>query len=184
MTVWSFNGKSSRWGVGQEFQLAADGLAETTVKISEPLRWISAVTFLSNDEQVQPDTIDVHVANESNDDLTISGIRLWLPKSNATWQVPWPQSVQSVRSSVLHVNTGQIDRIDGYTDNPSHYNRYPIKLTIGFGRSSNGIQMPCFLAFTRSSSSVSRSMAAAGRYLLKRSLISSILIAAVACLHQ
>jgi len=57
MTVWSFNGKSSRWGVGQEFQLSADGLAETTVKISEPMRWISAVTFLSSDEQVQPDTI-------------------------------------------------------------------------------------------------------------------------------
>ena len=192
MTVWSFNGKSSRWGVGQEFQLAADGLAETTVKISEPRRWISAVTFLSSDEQVQPDTIVVHVANESNDDLTISGMRLWLPKSNATWQVLWPQSMQSVRSTVpskdrgfmkltteklpltyaalelqtsegslwthlrikretfdisggwvndslthepylkllkhLHVNTGQIDRIEGYTDNPSLYDRYPIKL--------------------------------------------------------
>jgi len=192
MTVWSFNGKTSRWGVGQEFQLGSDGLAKTSVKISEPLRWISSVTFLSSDGQVQPDTLVVHVANEANEDLTVTGLRLWLPKSNATWQVLWPQPVQSVRSSVarkdrgfvkltieklpltyaalelqtnegslwthlrikresfdisggwvndmlthepylkllkhLHVNTGQIDRIEGYTDNPSLYERYPLKL--------------------------------------------------------
>ena len=28
LTVWTFNGKSSRWGVGQEFELQAEGLTD------------------------------------------------------------------------------------------------------------------------------------------------------------
>ena len=30
MTVWSFNGKSAKWGVGNEFTVEGEGLAATT----------------------------------------------------------------------------------------------------------------------------------------------------------
>jgi len=192
MTVWNFNGKSSRWGVGQEFQVTAEGLPETTIQISNPSLWISAATFLSSDQHVQPDTIILHVANNSASPCVISGLRLWLPKTGATWQVLWPQATLPVSATVaaaergfvklttaklpltyaalelqtnqgslwthlrikretfdisggwvnetlpqeaylkllchLHVNTGQIERVKGYTDNPALLNRYPIKL--------------------------------------------------------
>ena len=192
ITVWTFNGKSSRWGVGESFNVLAEGIRETSIDISKPLRWISAATFLSSDGNVQPDTVCLHVANDSDAPLSITGLRLWLPKSGATWQVLWPQEILPVASVVpamdrgfvklntgklpltyaalelkisegslwthlrikresfdisggwvndtltqepylkllshLHVNTGQIDHISGYTDNSALYDRFPIKL--------------------------------------------------------
>jgi len=192
MTVWTFNGKSSRWGIGEKFLMTAEGLSEKTIDISEPKKWISAATFLSSDGDVQPNTIVLHVANETDTAMNVSGLRFWLPRSRETWQVLWPLPTKPVLASVpegdrgviklitdklpltyavvelqtaegslwahlrikretfdisggwvndtltqepylkllshLHVNTGQIDRIGGYTDNPLLYDRYPMKL--------------------------------------------------------
>ncbi len=192
LTVWSFNGKSDRWGVGQEFQVQAEGMDSSTVTIKDPSCWISSVTFLSSDGGVQPDTLVLHVANSSKETLRLSGVRFWLPKDGSSWRILWPQAIRSVDSSVapsergyirlsvdklpltyaaielqthqgslwshlrikresfdisggwvhehlsqepylnllqhLHVNTGQIDRVAGYTDRPELYERYPIKL--------------------------------------------------------
>lgn len=192
MTVWSFNGKSSRWGTGQSFPMEADGIPASSIELKQPMTWISAVTFLSSDGDVRPDTLVMHVANESATPMTVTGLRLWLPKNGETWQVLWPQPVISTSASIaasdrgfirldigklpltyaaielqtdvgslwthlrikrevfdisggwvndaipneaylrllqhLHVNTGQIEGINGYTDNESLYQRYPIKL--------------------------------------------------------
>lgn len=49
------------------------------------------MTFLSSDELVQPDTLILHLANESKQALKVTSLRLWLPKSGTTWQVLWPQ---------------------------------------------------------------------------------------------
>lgn len=169
-----------------------ENLPESTIEINSPNLWISAATFLSSDESVNPDSIVLHVANDSDDEISLTGLRLWLPKTGATWQVLWPQEViplvqhipkkdrgfinlttnelpltyaalelQTSLGSLwahlrikretfdisggwvndtlthepylkllshLHVNTGQIDQIGRYTDNPSLYDRYPIKL--------------------------------------------------------
>ena len=192
LSVWSFNGKSSRWGVGHEFALEAAGLPNANIKISAPDVCISAVTFLSSDNGVQPDTVVVHVANNSEQVLNINSIRLWLPKTQASWQVLWPQEPRALSASVppkdkgvvklhvaklpltytalelntssgkiwahlrikreafdisggwvgdyltkssylqllshMHVNTGHIGSVPGYTDNPELYNRWPLKL--------------------------------------------------------
>jgi len=192
MTVWTFNGKSSRWGVGQKFVAIGENLSESTIEISSPQCWISTATFLSSDENINPDTIILHVANDSDDSINLTGLRLWLPKDGTTWQVLWPQEIMPLTHQIpkkdrgfiqlttdrlpltyaaielqtgtatiwaylrikreafdisggwvndtlthepylkllshLHVNTGQIDHIGGYTDNPSLYDRYPIKL--------------------------------------------------------
>jgi hypothetical protein len=192
LSVWTFNGRSSNWGVGNKFVMAADGLAETTIEINQPECWISTATFLSSSGAIQPDTLVMHVVNESEQAMTITGLRLWLPHSGETWQVLWPQATSPVSSTIaandrgfiklvtpplpltyaaielqtdqqslwahlrikrenfdisggwvndnltkepylkllsyLHVNTGQIDQVSGYTDNSALYDRYPIKL--------------------------------------------------------
>lgn len=91
LCVWTFNGKSERWGVGQSFEVEGEGLAATRVAINAPLRWMSAVTFLADDGSAYPDTVVVHVANEGADPVSVTGLRLWLPRTGATWQTLWPQ---------------------------------------------------------------------------------------------
>jgi len=192
LTVWTFNGRSSRWGAGQSFTVEAEGLQITNLAIRNPAQWISAVTFLSIDDSVRPDTVVVHLANESGQPLQVTSLRFWLPKIGTEWQVLWPQEPLPATTVVppgdkgflklrvpklpltyaalelgtsagplwthlrikresfdisggwvnehatqepylkllrhLHVNAGQIDRVPGYTDNPTLYSRYPIKL--------------------------------------------------------
>ncbi len=193
MSVWTFNGKSRRWGVGQEFTLDPEGLPSRAVTITDPKHWISAATFLAADGKMAPETIVLHIANDSDDELAISSLRLWLPQDGVNWQTLWPKEliasttiirahergflqVQSASPlpltyaafelatsggpiwthlrikretfdisggwihdalgseaylnllSHLHVNTGQIQTVAGYTDNPKLYEKYPIKL--------------------------------------------------------
>ena len=189
--VRSFNGAAPRWGVGQSFELEADTF-KTNVMIEQPTRWISSVTFLSDNEQaIQPNRIVLYVQNEAPQPLKIRGLRLWLPKANDSWQVLWPQSEIPVDTTVpahdkgyldlqamplpltygaielltedqslwthlrikretfdisggwigdhlrhdayldllanLHIDTGQIQEVDGYTNNPERYSRHVIK---------------------------------------------------------
>ena len=193
LAVWTFNGKSSRWGTGQDFELKANGLLTATVPIRAPQHWISAATFLASEGQLYPDTIVLHVANAGEQPLAISSLRLWLPKERTTWHTLWPQEPLAAQTVIpardrgfvklragsalpltyaalelitnagpiwthlrikrevfdisggwvneslteevylnllahLHVNTGQIQTVSGYTDDPKRYARYPIKL--------------------------------------------------------
>jgi len=91
LTVWSFNGKSSRWGCGQTFRMQAEGLSDQEIAIKAPASWISAATFLSSDGAPQPDRVLVHVANDSDVPLELRQLRLWLPKEVQSWQTLWPQ---------------------------------------------------------------------------------------------
>jgi len=43
------------------------------------------------EQAVQPDTVVLHIANEPGQVLSISSVRLWLPRDGATWQTLWPQ---------------------------------------------------------------------------------------------
>lgn len=193
LSVWTFNGKQSSWGVGNEFELSADGLESAKVAISEPSCWIEAATFLAPDGNVQPSTIVLHVANHSNQLLSTSALRLWLAKDASNWQVLWPQEAIVAKTDIpagdrgclrlqtkqplpltyvalelqtnlgsiwahlrikreifdisggwigdtlkeeeylkllsrMHINTGQIQSVPGFTDNSELYSKYPIKL--------------------------------------------------------
>ena len=192
LSVWTFNGKSSRWGVGHSFDLKADGLLDTSVDIAAPTLWISAATFLSSSGAVQPDTLVLHAANDSKKPLHLTAVRLWLPKVGESWTTLWPQKPLTLSTTVppkdrgfaklttpllpltyaaievttsagplwahlrikreafdisggwvgdhvknepflrllsrLHVNTAHIEKVNGYTDNPTLYNRWPLKL--------------------------------------------------------
>jgi hypothetical protein len=108
LTVWSFNGKSSRWGVGNAFQLEAEGLKPTEIPITAPKQWISSVTFLSRDGSVQPDTVMAYVANTGTRALKIHSLRLWLPKSGDTWQTLFPEKPIKVSEMVPSGEKGYV----------------------------------------------------------------------------
>jgi hypothetical protein len=96
LTVWSWNGKRAPWGVGKQAELTltlpnAPQPSRLKVSIDKPDVWLSAVTFLGEDDSVQPSSMSFHVANESEGTVTLVACRLWLPKSNATWRALVPQ---------------------------------------------------------------------------------------------
>lgn len=86
LCVWTWNGKSSGWGVGNRCDVEGEGLGKQSIAIASPERWISAITFLVNDGEVQPRKMIAHIVNNSNKPLRISSVRFWLPRSGASWQ--------------------------------------------------------------------------------------------------
>jgi hypothetical protein len=96
MTVWTWNGKRAVWGVNTEAELAVTlpGASEADqfqVTIATPAAWLSAVTFLGEAVNVQPDSLIFHVVNQSDGPLQLEACRLWLPENNATWRALRPQ---------------------------------------------------------------------------------------------
>ena len=106
LTVWTFNGQSSRWGVGEKFVLDAEGLEKSTVTVEAPTHWISAINFLAPEGRVEPDTVIVHLANGSDKPLHVTSLRWWLPKEGNDWQVLWPQPANPVEAMILPGDRG------------------------------------------------------------------------------
>lgn len=96
LTVWSWNGKRAPWGVGTQAELTltlpnAPQPNRLKAPIDKPNVWLSAVTFLGEDDSVQPDSMVFHVVNQTEGAVKLDACRLWLPKSNATWRALVPQ---------------------------------------------------------------------------------------------
>lgn len=93
LTVWSFNSRGTNWGVGTTHQVEMAGATAKTLqlKLDAPPAWLSAVTFLGPNDAVAPDRVVVHVANDAERPLTLRGLRLWLPASNAEFRALRPQ---------------------------------------------------------------------------------------------
>jgi hypothetical protein len=100
LSVWTFNGKTDQWGVGRSFQLQAKGIEPTAIQIEAPTHCVTAATFLASDGSVRPDTIVLHVANESAQPLRVNSLRLWLPRSRKTWQILYPRKAIPVTGDV------------------------------------------------------------------------------------
>ncbi len=84
LTVWTFNSRIATFGSGGRVKLdvgpKGDPWLSKKVRLESPKCWLSAVTFLGPDDAIQPDTMVVHVANESGKRLKIRSCRLWLPR--------------------------------------------------------------------------------------------------------
>jgi hypothetical protein len=192
LQVWTLNGRTARWGLGQSFRLEAAGMAPVDIRIEAPRAYVSAATFVASTGDVSPDTIVLHLANESDRELTTRSLRLWLPAQADSWYtllpgpalpasaliparekgflkvrrpgLPLTYAALEVDTSAgpvwcylrikrevfdisggwigdhlaqepylrllryLHVNTGQIQQVPGYTDNPERLAKYPLKL--------------------------------------------------------
>lgn len=121
MTVWSFNGNRTNWGVGANSDLVIGTALRAEINIDQPTAWISAATFLSNQDEVNPDTLVLHIANEHDFALRIVGCRLWLPESNRTWRTlhrgamhrnleTWPNEgvIPAHDKGIVRVKTGPL----------------------------------------------------------------------------
>ena len=100
LAVWTFNGKSKQWGVGKKFGLDAEGLGKLTVPIEAPTRWISTINFLASKGQMEPDTVVIHLANDSDKLLRVTSLRWWLPNERKDWQVLWPQPAKAIEAVI------------------------------------------------------------------------------------
>ncbi|MCS6778070.1 MAG: hypothetical protein NZ557_16230, partial [Chthonomonadaceae bacterium] len=108
LTVWTFNGKSSAWGTGRRFTLEAEGLPRQTIAIDAPRCWISALTFLSSSDAVEPDTLIAHLVNQTRRPITVSAVRLYLPRDTQTWHTLWPQEPMPVAVTIPAGDRGYI----------------------------------------------------------------------------
>jgi len=86
LSVWTWNGKSSRWGAGNSVEVEGDGLPKTRVAIEAPQQWISTITFPGRPGELHPHEMIVHIVNNSDRPLRLSSVRLFLPQNGATWQ--------------------------------------------------------------------------------------------------
>jgi hypothetical protein len=96
VTVWTFNAIVPRWSVGSKFMLTIEdwsrGARESfPVAIENPQVYLSAVTFLGTEKSVQPDRVIFHVANRGKGAVKITGARLYLPETSASYRVLKPQ---------------------------------------------------------------------------------------------
>jgi hypothetical protein len=96
LTVWSWNGKRAAWGTNTQVEWAVTlpGGAKADrmqVSIGNPTVWLSAVTFLGDAANVQPDSVIFHVVNHTAGSLRLETCRLWLPENNGSWRALLPQ---------------------------------------------------------------------------------------------
>jgi hypothetical protein len=93
LTVWRFNSRSAKWGVGtsHRLEIAGAGAKPLELKLDVPPAWLSAVTFLGVNDSVVPDRAVIHVANGADHPLTLRALRLWLPANNTDYRVLRPQ---------------------------------------------------------------------------------------------
>ena len=97
LVVWSFNTKTTRWGLGKQFNVEITdwqhiAKIQLPVMLTQPRIWLSAVTFLSSDGAAQPNQLVFHVANDSDKPMKLASVRLYLPESPDHWRLLRPQA--------------------------------------------------------------------------------------------
>jgi len=88
LAVWTLNSRKAPFGPGSTVAVKVGpengACLSGNVKLETIGTWLSAVTFLGPVDAINPDTIIVHVANDSDTALEIEACRLWLPRDPKT----------------------------------------------------------------------------------------------------
>lgn len=88
LTVLTFNSRVAEFGPGATVPAAvAEGTAtlwDASIEMERPSAWLSAVTFLASGGGLHPDAAVIHIANNSDEPLTVEGCRFWLPRDRRT----------------------------------------------------------------------------------------------------
>ncbi|NUN94726.1 MAG: hypothetical protein HUU16_01015 [Candidatus Omnitrophica bacterium] len=113
LTIWTFNGRKSPFGPGGSFPFEIgppdQPWLDQNLQIDSPKCWLSAVTFLGPDGAIRPDTIVIHIANETETALEVRSCRLWLPAGAKTPRILVPQPA-----------TTELEFFNGHSTIPSH----------------------------------------------------------------
>jgi hypothetical protein len=106
--VWTFNGATDRWGAGRRFTSAADSFT-AEITIEAPKVRITTIGFPADQGAVFPERIVAHVANETDQPLDITALRLWLPRPGEAPSVLWPSESIPVATTVPPQDQGFVD---------------------------------------------------------------------------
>jgi hypothetical protein len=96
LTVWRFNTRNSQWGLGRNFPVTVVdwqriAQSEWNLSLNPQGVWFSSIVFTSHDGNPIPDSLTMHVANESAGPVQFIGFRLFLPATNTSYRVLYPQ---------------------------------------------------------------------------------------------
>lgn len=90
LTTLTFNGRKKPFGAGGDIavRLGAESapLWSGSVRLSEPDLWISAVTFFAPDNAILPDEAIIHIANQTEQAVTLESCTLWVAEDPSR---PW-----------------------------------------------------------------------------------------------
>ncbi len=105
LSVWTINAVRPTWNDEGNLTVTSEdwtrgAMYPMAATVKAPSRWISAVTFLGS-EPTPHETV-IHVANDAGTPMRITGVRFWLPRSDAPhralfagdWHEPgqiWPK---------------------------------------------------------------------------------------------
>ncbi|MFM7037138.1 MAG: hypothetical protein ACKO2L_05385 [Planctomycetaceae bacterium] len=101
LAVVPFNTRATSWGVGTNHTLqTTEAAAGLSFNLAKPAVWLSAITFLATDSNgriapasVTSNRVVVHIENAGEAELTITGLKLWLPRSGGNRRVLFAERV-------------------------------------------------------------------------------------------
>ncbi len=115
LTMWTFNARAAEFGPGSRVRVEAGSQQQPwlsrEIAVETPACWLSAVTFLGPDAAIQPDTMVVHLANDSGVPVEMRACRLWLPPDPKSPRALLPQaSLQTLEAFNGHTVIPSGDR--------------------------------------------------------------------------
>ncbi|MFM7055670.1 MAG: hypothetical protein ACKO2P_01980 [Planctomycetota bacterium] len=95
LAVVPFNTRATSWGIETTHTVQpGENSPELRFSLANPSVWLSAVTFLATDQNgrsapqsVTANHIVVHIQNSGDSELTITGLKLWLPRGGGSQRV-------------------------------------------------------------------------------------------------
>lgn len=109
MTVWTFNSKHPTFGPNAELDMKIGPTNEPWLSGNLSLKpskcWMSSVTFLAPEGEIHPENLVIHMANTSEQDISISSCRLWLANEPST---PRILSLQKILEPIKLFNDQEV----------------------------------------------------------------------------
>lgn len=91
VTVWNLNGRTDNWRPGRQVMLDFGELLKTNVTLPSPRAEMTAVTFLGDEDALEPNRVVIHVANKSATPLKPAAVTLWLPEDRQSFRALLPK---------------------------------------------------------------------------------------------
>jgi hypothetical protein len=147
LAVIPFNTRDTSWGVGTNHTLQTTATAqELSFTLADPAVWLSAVTFLATDGngRIAPASVTanraiVHIQNAGESELTITDLKLWLPRPGGNKRVLFAERVYAADQLTSFPADRRIPArsAGGFTVDLEPLQRVPVVVEVGLSSSAN-----------------------------------------------
>ncbi len=108
LSVWTINMVRPTWTEGAPISVLAkdwntDAFAVIRATYALPKQWISSITFPGGG--IRPERVVIHVTNDADEPLRLTGVRLWLPEDAASFRYLY------ARESLTDITTWPADGV-------------------------------------------------------------------------